>query len=324
MKTLNEHIKKGTFQKVYLITGPEDYLRKQYRDRIREIIVGDDTFNYNYYEGKGIDVNGIIEMSETLPFFADKRLIVVENSGFFSSSQDALSAYIPQIPESTCVVFVEKEADKRSKLYKAVNKNGYVANMTAPNEKMLMTWIGGILKKENRIMTRETVSYFLGRIDTQMDNIRHELDKLIFYTEDGMEISSTDVDAVCTVFTESKVFDMVDAVAVKDKRKALDLYYDLLGQKEPPMRILYWLTRQYNQLFLIREQIGRGYPDSVIADRLSLRDFVVRKNRRLCERYETDELLKAVTLCVSKDEAIKTGRMNDRLAVETLIFELSN
>lgn len=323
MKTLNEHIKNGTFQKVYLITGPEDYLRKQYRDRIKDAITGDDTFNYNYYEGKGIDVNGIIDMSETLPFFAEKRLIVVENSGFFSSSQDALSTYMAQIPESTCIVFVEKEADKRGKLYKAVSKNGYVANMTAPNEKMLMTWIAGILKKEKRLMTRDTVTYFLGRIDTQMDNIRHELDKLILYTEDGMEITAADVDAVCTVFTESKVFDMVDAVAVKDRKKALELYYDLLSQKEPPMRILYWLTRQYNQLFMIREQMGKGYPDSVIADRLAIRDFVVRKNRRLCERYQTEELHKALALCVARDADIKTGRMNDRLAVETLIFELS-
>lgn len=116
---------------------------------------------------------------------------------------------------------------------------------------------------------------------------------------------------------------MVDAVAVKDRRKALELYYDLIGQKEPPMRILYWLTRQYNQLFMIREQIGKGYPDSVIADRLAIRDFVVRKNRRLCERYGTEELLNALALCVSSDEDIKTGKMNDRLAVETLIFELS-
>ena len=53
MKTLNEHIKKGEYQKVYLIYGEEEYLKKQYRDRMKEAIIGDDTINYSYFEGDG-------------------------------------------------------------------------------------------------------------------------------------------------------------------------------------------------------------------------------------------------------------------------------
>ena len=68
MKILSQHIKSGQFKSVYLIYGEEDYLRKQYKDRMREALIGDDTMNYNYYEGKGISVKELIDVGETLPF----------------------------------------------------------------------------------------------------------------------------------------------------------------------------------------------------------------------------------------------------------------
>ena len=80
MKILNQHIKSGDFKPVYLIYGTEDYLRKQYRDKMRQAIVGEDTMNYSYFEGKGISVKELIDLGETLPFFSERRLIVVENS----------------------------------------------------------------------------------------------------------------------------------------------------------------------------------------------------------------------------------------------------
>ena len=91
MKILSQHMKSGQFKSVYLIYGEEDYLRKQYKDRMREALIGDDTMNYNYYEGKGISVKELIDVGETLPFFNERRLILVENSGFFSSSQEELA-----------------------------------------------------------------------------------------------------------------------------------------------------------------------------------------------------------------------------------------
>ena len=99
MKILSQHIKSGQFKPVYLIYGDEDYLRKQYKDRMKEALVGDDGMNYSYFEGKGISVKELIDLGETLPFFGERRLIVVENSGFFSSAQDELAAYLKEMPE---------------------------------------------------------------------------------------------------------------------------------------------------------------------------------------------------------------------------------
>ena len=323
MKILSQHMKSGQFKSVYLIYGEEDYLRKQYKDRMREALIGDDTMNYNYYEGKGISVKELIDVGETLPFFNERRLILVENSGFFSSSQEELAGYLKEKPETTCFLFVEKDVDKRNKLFKTVSALGYAANMTAPDERTLIRWISGILKKEQRFMREDAMRHFLERIDTDMENIRRELDKLAVYTDGAQEITVGDIDEVCTVYTESQVFDMVRSVAEKQQSKALDLYYDLIAQKEAPMRILYWITRQFNQLYQIKDLQSKGYPDHVIAERMGVRDFVVRKNKTLCQRFSLEELRKSIQICVEREEDVKTGRLNDRMAVELLIIQFS-
>ena len=127
MKSLNEDLKTGKFKQVYLLFGEENYLKKQYKDRLTKALISEeDTMNYAYYEGKGIDVREIIDLAETMPFFSERRLIVIENSGFFKNATPELAEYMKDIPETTYFVFVETELDKRSKLFKAVKDKGRI------------------------------------------------------------------------------------------------------------------------------------------------------------------------------------------------------
>ena len=119
MKVISDDIKKGEFKSVYLLYGEEEYLKKQYRDRLKNAIAGDDTMNYSYYDSDNASVKDIIDVCETLPFFAQKRLVIMENTGFLKSSNDELADYIKHIPDYLVVVMVEKDVDKRNKVYKA-------------------------------------------------------------------------------------------------------------------------------------------------------------------------------------------------------------
>lgn len=322
MRTLNEHIKNHTFKNVYLIYGPEDYLRRQYRDKLKDAVLPDgDTMNYNYFEGKGIDVNEIIGLAQTMPFFADYRLIILENTGFFSSSNDALAEFVKEIPETTILVFVEESADKRNKLFKAVSSAGYAANMSSPDQNSLIRWVAGLLKQENRRITKEDCLLFLSTVDLDMENIRQELEKLICYTMGRDVITAQDIKDVCTVHTESRIFDMVNAVAGKNKSQALSLYNDLLTLREPPMRILYLMARQFNTLLQIRELAGQGFPNNTIADRTGMKEFIVRKNMGLARKFTVDELKGAVAFCTQMEEDVKTGKMADQIAVELIIYK---
>ena len=90
--------------------------------------------------------------------------------------------YIPEIPESTCMVFVENEVDKRNKLYKKVKDNGYAAELKKQDADQLMRWASGILSKDGKKITRQVMEYFMERTGDDMENIRMELEKLICYT----------------------------------------------------------------------------------------------------------------------------------------------
>ena len=77
MQRLIQDLKSGDFKKIYLLYGQEAYLRKQYKDKLKEAMIGDDTMNFSYYEGKDFTVGEVIDQAETMPFFADRRLILI-------------------------------------------------------------------------------------------------------------------------------------------------------------------------------------------------------------------------------------------------------
>ena len=97
-----------------------------------------------------MDIDELIRLADTMPFFAERRLILVEDSGFFKGAQEALNGYLPSMPKSTCLLFVEREVDKRGKLYKKVKAMGYAAEMARQNVSQLSKWAGTILAKEGK------------------------------------------------------------------------------------------------------------------------------------------------------------------------------
>ena len=168
MKTLNEHIKKGEYQKVYLIYGEEEYLKNQYRDRMKAAIIGDDTINYSYFEGDSTKAEDVISMCETMPFFSDRRLVIVSDSSFFKNANDKLADYIKKLPGYIVLIFVEKNVDKRNKVYKAVSSCGYVTEMKYQTPAMLKKWIAGMLSKEHYKVTEAACDLILEKTGANM------------------------------------------------------------------------------------------------------------------------------------------------------------
>lgn len=319
MQTLNQDIKEKSFKKIYLLYGDEPFLVGSYKKKLREAITGGDTMNFNYFEGKNPDVKEIISLADTMPFFADRRLILVDGSGFFKSAQEELAAYLPQMPDTTCLVFAESEVDKTNRLYKRVKELGYAAELNKQDTAQLMRWAAGILGRDGRKISRPVMEYFLERTGDDMENIRMELEKLVCYTMGRDVITKEDVDAVGTVHVTSRVFDMVAAIVAGNTKKAMDLYEDLLTLKEPPMRILFLIARQFNQLLQIKELTAAGKDKGAMASALKVPPFAVGKLTAQARAFTRDQILSWVTLCVETEEAVKTGRLSDRLAVELLI-----
>lgn len=319
MQTLNQDIKTGEFKQIYLLYGEEPFLKNSYKNRLKEAIIGDDTMNFARFEGKGLDVDELIRLADTMPFFAERRLILVEDSGFFKSASDALVQYLPSMPDTTILLFVETEVDKRNRLYKKVKDMGYAAELNRQDSAQLARWAGGILTREQKKITKHTMELFLSMAGDDMENIRMELEKLISYTLGREVITDEDVLAVCTVQVTNRIFEMVSAIVNRQPRKAMDLYEDLLTLKEPPMRILFLIARQFNQLLQVKDLMGKGMDKGTIASKLKMQPFVVGKTMPQARQFGREQILSYVEFCVETEEAVKSGRLQDRLAVELLI-----
>ena len=77
MQTINQDIKTGQFHRAYLLYGEEDYLKLQYRDRlVRALTGGQESMNFSRMEGDDCDLKGLIDLAQTMPFFADHRCIL--------------------------------------------------------------------------------------------------------------------------------------------------------------------------------------------------------------------------------------------------------
>lgn len=324
MKRLKEDLKSGQLNQVYLLCGEEAYLKKYYKNELRKALISpDDTMNYAYYEGKGIVVNEVIDLAETLPFFSERRLIIMEDTGLFKSSSSELADYLKEMPDTTYMVFVESEIDKRNKLYKAVQSKGCVVELGKQDEDTLYRWVAGAMKREGKQVADQTIRHFLAKVGPDMENIQKELEKLFCYTLDKEIIAKEDVEAICTEQITNQVFDMVNAVAEKEQRKALDYYYDLLALKEPPLRILFLLSRQFKLLMEVKALDGQGVGRKEIAEKVGLNPYVVGKYQNQAKVFKMSTLRGILEDSVTTEEQIKTGNITEILGVELFIIRHS-
>ena len=285
MQQLGQDIENRTFKRCYLLYGDEDYLRKQYKDKLLKALVTEgDTMNFNRYEGKDINIGEVIDQAETMPFFADKRVIYIEDSGLLKSGGEQLADYLSQSARK---------------------------------------WILGKIKKEGKSIDIRALDILLERTGTDMTTISTELEKLFSYTMNKDSISTADVEDIVTVSTSSKVFDMISAMAEKKQSAALEMYHDLLAHKETPFGILALITRQFNMMLQISELLEGGSYGKRIAETLSIPSFAEQKYERQLKNFSKKTLRNALDACAAADENVKIKGMLPELSVELLIIEYS-
>lgn len=321
MQVIRQDIKSNEFKRVYLLFGEEIFLVNSYKRQLKNAIIGDDTMNFSFFEGKDTSVQDIIEAADTMPFFAERRLVLVEDSGFFKKEAEALADYMEDIPETTTIIFTEGQVDKRSRLYKRVKTAGYAAEFGRQSEAQLKNWIVRYLNSCDKRISNQALQLFLDMTGEDMENIVHELEKLIAYIGDRSDIYPEDVDNICTRQIVSRIFDMVGAVSAGDQDKALSLYYDLLANREPAMKILRLISNQFSQLLVVKDLQLKGLDRNAIAAKTGKSPYIAGKLLEQAGGFKLSGLKRGVELCAASEEDIKRGRITDTMAVELLIVE---
>ena len=327
MKELKADIKNKTFKRVYLLYGKEKYLTRYYENLIKETLLapGTDIMNLDIFDGKTIPAERLTDACGTAPFLNDYRMVLARDTKLFVSGRkadaDHITNFLTDIPESTVLVFVEDEVDKRGRLYKKLGETGRALEFKTPTDKELFEWVKNKVKKQGAVIANDAVHVLLRTSAHNMEALSGEIEKLTGYAGTCGEIKVSDVESICTPALETQIFDLVGAVCEKKPERALDLFNNMILMKEQPLVILTMITRQFRLVLQSKALAEKGRSNNEIADFLSVRGFVVAECLRQGNGFKTEELIAALRDCLEADMNIKSGRMSDKLAIEALIIK---
>ncbi len=322
MANIEDHIKTESYCPAYLFYGEENLLKRQSRDQLLAALVRPgDTMNFTKYEGKQKDFAAIVSQSQTAPFLAKYRVILLENTAAFSTKQDELGDYLKSPCPSTVLIFLEKDVDRKFKAYKAIASTGHVQEFNRTNPDVIAAWAGKRIKDAGLRIDREAWAEFCRRTNSSMDNMDQELDKLFAYVGEQGTITLDDVKAITTKQLNTRIFDMIDAIGEKNITKALNIYQDLLASRAVPLMILKLMTDQLNFILIVKKLRDDGLPYADVQRRIKKQDWQTKKANAQAAYFSTEELMGLLQEALDLDQASKTGRLDPQLAVEILILK---
>lgn len=325
---MKKELKKKLFRKCYLFTGEETYLIQQYEKMLTEGVLGlaERDMNYDLLEGNQAQAETILNIAETIPFFAERRILVIRESHFFEKAGrkvegEKLLSFIKEIPESTCILFVEEKVEKNNKLYKEILKQGKVVWFDYLSENDLRKWFILEAKKRGYEIDIKTAVYFMQNITQDMYMMKNELEKLCAFQNEEKHITIAHIQAVSSPSLETKIFNLVRAVGEGDPHTAIQIYKQLLLEKQSPYLIWSLITTQFRNIVLVTLFQKHGKTNVEIEKMVGIRNFVVKQCATQGKRFSEETLKKMLKDCLNTEMNIKNGLVKEELAVEILIMQ---
>lgn len=325
MNEVENAVKSGSYKRLYLLYGEEVYLVKQNTERLKAGCVDKamELMNLSVFEGKA-DITDIINACETLPFMSEKRMVLVKDSKLFEQGRkddsEKIKDYLPNLPDTTVLCFVEDKADKRSALYKAAAKIGVCEEFKFLKDNELIKWVND---KSGKKIKPSVAEHLIHNVGTSMEALEGEIDKLLNFAEDKAEITNALVDSLCAKSPETNVFEMVEAIGAKQPAKALEIYHNMLRMKQSPVLVLKMAARQFKMILQCKYLSSKKMGSASIAEELALRPFMVDKYLRQARNFKIQTLVSALKDCAKCDTDFKGGKISDKLGVEVIILKYS-
>lgn len=334
MGIVEDDLKNRKFHQLYLLYGEENYLRNGYAHALAKALIPDtDSMNFNHYVGENMDEREVISQADTMPFFAEKRVILIEDTGIFTRTANDLADYVASMPEYLVMIFSEEKINAAFRLTKAVKKYGCVEEYARRTAEQLSAQVLTRVKKEGRKIRRPTMDHLLQMVGTDLTNIHNELDKLMAYVmspdrptagSDPDEITVGDLDSILMPELEDSIFKMIDEISFRHQKKALDYYYDLVELKTAPELILNRMAATYDALYHVRVMTDRHVPGNEIMRAAGVSSGRLYYLSKTAGMYKAGELRGILEELIRTEQEVKTGRLDPRLAVEMQIIRCSS
>ncbi|MQG37056.1 MAG: DNA polymerase III subunit delta [SAR202 cluster bacterium] len=319
---------------IRVLHGEDEYSRSEALDRIR-VSIGSPEIresNITIFEGRSIQLADVVGACQIYPFMADRRVVLVYGVLERMQNRDKslgdewkdLSQEISSLPATAELVFIERITLRANAV--ALRSVGPSANVQIFKKKErgeLEAWIRDRFAHYDSVASRESVARIGSLVGSDIRLLDQEIKKLALYAGDR-EVTQSDIDLMVPDSRDANIFEAIDAVFAHRPAVALRLLYILLSGGETIQGVLRMLSRQVRLLILTIELRAQSMTEEEIGKRIGLRNsWALDKTIRQSSNFDLQQLANIHRRLLAADLAIKKGEIDDRLAVEILVAELS-
>ncbi|MBQ2887480.1 MAG: DNA polymerase III subunit delta [Firmicutes bacterium] len=339
MKELNKAIKAGDIKPLYLFYGSERFLlHRTLNLLINAVAPGDNPFNLQRLNAENLSLGELLNNANTLPFFAARKLLVVDNCPWFANKKkdvdnpnadtalpdlEELLAYLQNPSDTTVLVFLGGETiNKAKKVSKAVAKYGVIQEFSALKGNTALVWLDEQLAERHCIMAPAAKQQLLLNCEYNCTLINNELEKLTLYVEPGREISPEDVQKIVSSNATASIFNLVDSVADGNLAASIRAL-EKVSLTEVPESILPRLADHFETLYIVKIMQQQGYTTKEIMQAAGKNHpFVIEKSGRQAAKYTPAKLQIALQTLQIADRKVKTGVTDATNAIETAMIQI--
>ncbi len=341
-------LKRGEIGRVYLFEGEEEYSKESALKALKAALLKGPMALMNESLLYNPDADELIRVCETLPLMEERRLVVVRESAWLSgrapktqenaeeeeegeeepravsgSGDAAACAYLPKVPQSTCLVFYMRgRAGAARRLYRKITEMGGVVAFEALDGERLIKWVARECSAYGKQIDRATAEYIVFACGKELLTLKNEVAKAAAHAGDAGAVRRADVDAVANFTAEYRVFDLADKVSSGSAAEAVKLLRTMLTGDEPRLMLLSLLQRHYRILLLARLMSDSRLPQQQVMEELGVPGFVANKLTFAARGYPVQVLKDAYLQTVRQEFLIKSGKLGEEGALEGLVFQL--
>jgi DNA polymerase-3 subunit delta len=334
---------------LYIYHGEDEFTRAEALKNLRAEM-GDPQFadlNTTTLDGKTLSFGELRHHADAIPFLSDKRLVLVEGmlvrldprrkaddegeddggeQEFNSELKQQLLDYLPNLPATTLLVFVENKKLHANnailKLAEKDKKNAQVKLFAAPDAKELPDWVINHTEKKGGIIDFSAANDLALFVGADLRALDSEIEKLILYRNGGT-IRRDDVRAMVAPAQEQSIFELVDALGQRKTQRALELLHEQLRHNANEFYLLTMIVRQYRLMLQVRDLMTRGMSLEAIQKQLGTHPFVTKKISEQARNYSVGQLEDILFRLLDTDVSLKTSKLEPTLALDLLVVELT-
>lgn len=335
MSEVHKKIKKKQFAPLYLLYGTETYfINETMQLLMSEALEEEDReFNVVTYDLEESYVEEALEDARTLPFFGERKIIIMKSPFFLTAQKEkleqnikALEEYIAEPSPFAIVVFIApyEKLDERKKITKLLKKTAEVVEANAMQVQDVQKWIVGRAEEDHVDIEDRATKLLLELTGGNITTLAKEMDKLMLYVGIGGEITESLVTELVPKSVEQNVFVLTEKVVKRDIAGAMHILDSLFTQQEEPIKLLALLVSQFRLLYQVKELQQRGYGQNQIASHIGVHPYRVKLAMNQTNAFSFEALKKVIHELAEADYNMKTGKMDKRLVLEFFVMRLKH